>query len=304
MRKHALLTDRQVEAFISQHRLPSEFRGLIDAQYLPLASWIIKKRLAGRTLMIGINGAQGTGKSTLAAFLRLALKCGVGWNVAALSIDDFYLTRQEREQLAACVHPLLKTRGVPGTHDVELLSACIGELKNLAARDELQMPRFDKALDDRAATKVWPVISGPVDVIVLEGWCVGSVPQKDDELVQAINALEQQQDATGEWRRFVNDLLSGEYADIFSQLDALVFLQAPDFDAVYRWRLEQEEKLAAVTVGTRTGIMNKEQIADFIQYYERITRANLAALPALADVVLELDSHHDCVRSYYQTRPE
>lgn len=304
MRKQILLTDRQIDAFISKHRLPDGFRHLIDAHYSPLVSWIIKKRLAGRALVIGINGAQGTGKSTLAAFLREALRCRTGWNVAVLSIDDFYLTRQEREQLAADIHPLLAIRGVPGTHDVKLLSTCIDNLRHLVAGDELRIPGFDKARDDRADTENWPAVSGPVDVIVLEGWCVASAPQENDALVQAVNALEEQQDATGEWRRFVNDQLSAGYADVSSQLDVLVFLKAPDFKAVYRWRLEQEEKLAAVTLGDRTGIMNKEQIADFIQHYERITRANFSLLPGLADVVFELDTHHDCVRSYYLTRSE
>ncbi|NOX70203.1 MAG: hypothetical protein GXP15_13525 [Gammaproteobacteria bacterium] len=304
MRKQTLLTDRQIDAFISKHRLPGRCRHLIDAHYSPLTAWIIKKRPAGRTLVVGISGAQGTGKSTLAAFFREALRCGKGWNVAVLSIDDFYLTRQEREQLAADIHPLLEIRGVPGTHDVKLLSTCIDNLRHLVAGDELRTPVFDKARDDRADTEVWPAVSGPVDVIVLEGWCVASTPQENDALVQAVNALEAQQDATGEWRQFVNDQLAGGYADVFSQLDALVYLKAPDFEAVYRWRLEQEEKLAAVTLGDRTGIMNKEQIADFIQHYERITRANFSLLPGLADVVLELDAHHDCVRSYYSTRSE
>lgn len=302
MRKQALLTEQQIEAFISQHRLPAKFNDLIEAHYSPLATWITRQRVANQTLLIGINGAQGTGKSTLAAFLRLALKSVAGWRVAVLSIDDFYLTKQERLRLALRVHPLLATRGVPGTHDLRLLSACIDDLKNLAADTQLRIPYFDKAKDDRADAEAWPDITGPVDVIILEGWCVGSVPQQEDALRQPINSLEERQDKSGEWRQFVNDQLARDYAELFAELDALVFLQAPDFDAVYRWRLEQEEKLAAVTPDNSAGIMNKEQIAAFIQHYERITRANLAVLSETADVVLELDAHHDCVHSHYATR--
>lgn len=301
MPKQSLLTNQQIEAFILRHRLPAKFRNLIDEHYLCLVSWVMQKRVANQVLFIGINGAQGTGKSTLAAFLRFALKFGAGWRVAVLSIDDFYLTKWERERLAAHIHPLLKTRGVPGTHDLKLLSTCLADLRSLAACTDLQLPCFDKARDDRVVAEAWPVISGPIDVIILEGWCVGSAPQQGDELRQAINPLEEQQDASGEWRRFVNDQLAGDYAELFAQLDALVFLQAPDFDAVYRWRLEQEEKLAAVTADNGADIMNKEQIAGFIQHYERITRANFVALPKTADVVLELDTDHDCVQVHYAT---
>jgi len=302
MRKQALLTEQQIEAFISRHRLPAKFNGLIEAHYLPLATWVVQQRVANQTLLIGINGAQGAGKSTLAAFLRLALKSAAGWRVAVLSIDDFYLTKQERMRLALRVHPLLVTRGAPGTHDLRLLSACIEDLKILSADTKIHIPFFDKAKDERASTDTWPEIIGPVDVIILEGWCVGSVPQQEDALRQPINSLEEQQDKSGEWRQFVNDQLAGAYAELFAELDALVFLQAPDFDAVYRWRLKQEEKLAAITRDKSAGIMNKKQIAGFIQHYERITRANLAVLPETADVVLELDASHDCVHSHYATR--
>lgn len=301
MRKQGLLTNQQIEEFISQHRLSARFRNLIEAHYLPLASWVIKKRVANQTLFIGMNGAQGTGKSTLAAFLRLALTSGARWCVAVLSIDDFYLTKTEREHLADRVHPLLETRGVPGTHDIGMLSAYIKKLRNLGMDTKIRVPFFDKARDDRAAAETWPVITGPVDVIILEGWCVGSLPQENDALLQAINPLEEQQDATGEWRQFVNKQLAGDYAALFAQLDALIFLRAPDFDAVYHWRLEQEQKLAIGTSDSRAGIMNKVQIARFIQHYERITRANLMVLPETADVVLDLDAKHDCVRSHYAT---
>ena len=179
--------------------------------------------------------------------------------------------------------------------------SCLVKTRQLQVGTRREASEIGKARDDRVVAEAWPVISGPIDVIILEGWCVGSAPQQGDELRQAINPLEEQQDASGEWRRFVNDQLAGDYAELFAQLDALVFLQAPDFDAVYRWRLEQEEKLAAVTADNGADIMNKEQIAGFIQHYERITRENFVALPKTADVVLELDSDHDCVQVHYAT---
>ena len=296
-----MLSNRQIDEFIAQHRLPDKFRDLIKLHYLPLASWVESQGQPNETLFVGINGAQGTGKSTLAAFLRLALEQGANWRVVVLSIDDFYLTRAERKKLGQHVHPLMETRGVPGTHDMQMLATCIEQLKNPASENSLALPRFDKSRDDRGDPDSWPLVSGPIDLVILEGWCVGCTPQAGDDLLEPINLLEREEDASGEWRRYVNNQIKGSYSELFATLDMLIFLQAPSFDAVYRWRLEQEEKLAAVTPGDAAGIMNSEQLARFIQYYERITRVNLATLPGTADVVLELNENHDCVRSSYAT---
>ncbi len=38
-----------------------------------------------------------------------------------LSIDDYYLSKIERLRISQKVHPLLITRGVPGTHDIKKL---------------------------------------------------------------------------------------------------------------------------------------------------------------------------------------
>ena len=300
MRK-SRLSRRQIDEFISHHRLPNKFRDLINLHYLPLVSWVLSQHQSGEALFVGMNGAQGTGKSTLAAFVRLALELSVGWRVAVLSIDDFYLTRAERKKLGKNVHPLMQTRGVPGTHDMQMLALCVERLKTLESGASLALPRFDKSRDDRADPDIWPVISGPIDLIILEGWCVGCTAQAGAELLEPINILEREEDASGAWRRYVNAQIEGSYTDLFATLDALIFLQAPNFDAVYRWRLEQEKKLAAVTANHAVGIMNAKQIAHFMQHYERLTRMNLATLPATADVVLELDEHHDCVRSCYPT---
>jgi D-glycerate 3-kinase len=299
-----MLTDAQIAQFVQQHLLPVSFNELIDKHYLPLAEWLVRRLSPGEVFLLGINGAQGTGKSTLASFLDCALESGPDWQTAILSIDDFYLGREERNHLSNSVHPLLRTRGVPGTHDVAKLQSCIEQLRNLQDGDTMVLPRFDKAQDDRAGKETWPSITGPVDLIILEGWCVGSRPQSSKDLQQALNSLEENEDVLGEWRLYVNEQLAGAYQDLFSQIDALVFLQAPDFDVVYRWRLEQEKKLAATTNNDGIGIMDSEELARFIQHYERLTLENLAHLPERADVVLELNDEHDCVRSYYASEPD
>ena len=282
------------------HRLPESFRATAMEQYSPIAEWIAPRLPAGAPFLLGINGAQGTGKSTLADFLKLALESGGQRSVAVLSIDDFYLTKAERENLGREKHELLATRGVPGTHDVAMLKATLDALRSLKSGEKYNLPRFDKASDDRVLASDWPTVTGPVDVVILEGWCVGSTAQDDIDLVSAINDLERRRDPNGTWRRFVNDQLTSDYAGLFAELDALVFLKAPSFDAIYRWRLEQEEKLAATRPTDASGIMDELQVAEFIQHYERITRSNLELIGDSADVVLELDEYHQCVASHYR----
>ncbi len=296
------LSNQQIDQFISQQRLPDKFRDITRGHYEPLAAWIVAKYQPGKTLLVGINGAQGTGKSTLARFLRLVLESVHGWRVAVLSIDDFYLTGRERRQLSERVHPLLATRGVPGTHDVQMLLSCIEQLSGLDAGETLSMPRFDKAIDERADPSTWPIIKGPVDLIILEGWCVGSRPQSGDVLQHPLNVLEREEDVTGSWRCYVNEQLGGSYADLFRWLDALIFLRAPNFAIVKQWRLEQEEKLAAVSPADSPGILGASELRHFIQHYERLTRASLDTLTATADVVLELDSGHGCVHTEVRNR--
>lgn len=289
-----------IEAFIQRHGLPASFRKLVEEYYFPLVVWLLKRRAGGRAFLLGINGAQGTGKSTLADFLELVLESRHNWNVAVLSIDDFYLTRARRRELAHTVHPLLATRGVPGTHDLPMLRENLARLRGLEPGERHRLPRFDKAIDDRADEASWPAVSGPIDLIILEGWCVASVAEPEEGLDEPVNELEADRDTDGRWRRYVNERLRTDYADVFAELDALVFLQAPSFEAILRWRIEQEHKLAATSPADSSGIMDESQIAKFVQYYERITRNNLETIRNAADVVLELDEYHDCVASRYR----
>ena len=288
-----MLNGAQIERFISENLLPDKVRITIDDHFLPLASWLNEVSGSKKLFFLGINGAPGTGKSTLSRFLKAVLESDGGHSVAILSLDDFYLTKKQRKELGAAVHPLLETRGVPGTHAVEELAGCLDDIQALGSGATIQLPRFDKARDDRAESVT--TIVGPVDLVILEGWCVGTRAQNVQKLRQPVNELEQRDDHNGIWRRYVNEQLAGPYAALFKKLDALVFLQAPDFEAVYRWRLEQEQKLAASALQAGDGIMTSAQLARFIQHYERLTRANMACLPDHADVVLKFNGNHECV---------
>jgi D-glycerate 3-kinase len=234
--------------------------------------------------VIGLCGAQGSGKSTLAAAMQRALIAG-GARAAVLSIDDLYLTRAERVALAHEVHPLLATRGVPGTHDIGLGLALFAALDN---GQRVRLPRFDKAADDRAPESDWPIIDQPLDVLIFEGWCVGARPQADAALAQPVNTLEATEDRKGIWRRYANAALAGRYRQLFARIERLILLAAPSFTVVRRWRGEQEAALRAERPDG-AALQDAAALDRFIQHYERLTRHILDDMPGYADLVLRLD---------------
>ena len=192
-----------------------------------------------KPFVFGLCGAQGSGKSTVAGVLERRLSAA-GLSAATLSIDDLYLTGEQRARLARDVHPLLRTRGVPGTHD---RAAAWAAISAAAEPGPIRLPRFDKALDEPHAPEAWQVVQGPLDVLILEGWCVGASPETPQSLAKPVNALEKDEDADGRWRAWVNAQLAGDYQRLFARLDMLALLKAPSPDVVAGWRREQEHHL-------------------------------------------------------------
>ncbi|KAF1718725.1 kinase [Pseudoxanthomonas yeongjuensis] len=238
--------------------------------------------------VFAIAGLQGTGKSTLAAQLA-GLAQARGRRVAVLSIDDFYLTRAERERLARDVHPLLANRGPPGTHDLGLATET---LDRLLAGERTALPRFDKLADERAPTMQWPTVEGRCDLVLLEGWFLKTPAQSADELRAPINALERDEDRDGSWRDWCNAALARDYPALWQRIDALWWLQGPGFEVVPEWRWQQERSLQAADpqdVGGRTG-MDRAQVARFVQLFERVSRQALRTLPAIAERTIRLDA--------------
>ncbi|MEZ5892959.1 MAG: hypothetical protein R3C58_07430 [Parvularculaceae bacterium] len=273
-----------VAALITSERLPPDYRAIVEMYWRPLAAKISDWRKdKGRPLVVGVNGAQGSGKSTACVFLEKALLPELGLNAATLLLDDFYLSKADRQDLAERVHPLFITRGVPGTHDAAWLARAIDDL--IAGRDT-EAPVFDKARDDRASHT--RTIEAPVDVILLEGWCVGAVAQPDELLKAPANALERDEDSGCAWRRYVNEQLGGDYRDLFSRIDRLVMLRVSGMEAVLQNRLRQERKLRAARPDAKE-VMGDAAVARFVQHYERLTRWQLETLPQRADIVIDVD---------------
>lgn len=260
--------------------------------YIPLAN-IINVGFGSRMQVIGVNGAQGAGKSTFCELLKLVLEEKFGKKVASWSIDDLYLSRKERKRLSEEVHPLLMTRGVPGTHDVKKGLEIINSLRNANDNTVTMIPRFNKAIDDVYPESEWTKFVGKPDVVLFDGWCMDAKAQDDTELSTPINDLEANEDKDCVWRHYVNDQLKTDYKNLFDTINFLVMLQVPSYDKVFEWRNLQEEKLRIASKGKEaTHIMNPDQVRRFIAHYERITRHILAEMPERADMLFKVNDNH------------
>jgi len=269
---------------IAAEGLPEDYRAVVDRHWRPIADTIADLWFDKGKVVVGISGAQGSGKTTLCRFLETLL-IEHNLRTVTLSLDDLYLTRAERAALSADKHPLFVTRGVPGTHDIALGETILDDL--LAGRTAA-LPRFDKATDDRAPMR--RIVEPPIDVVLLEGWCVGAVPQPAEALAEPVNALERDADPDSVWRNEVNRRLATDYAGLFGRLDLLVMLKVADFDAVRANRLLQEQKLAA-SHPEGSAIMDEAALDRFLMHYERLTRWMLEEMPGRAEVTIEIGAN-------------
>ena len=231
-------------------------------------------------LVVGLCGAQGSGKSTVSGALAARFERAV-----TFSIDDLYLGRAARADLARRIHPLLATRGVPATHDPMLGIEVLNALK---CGESVALPHFDKAHDDRAPYAHWPVAKANCKLVIFEGWCVGARPQRAQDLVDPVNRLEAEEDRDGRWRRFVNDALGGAYQHLFDCIDMLVLMAAPAWQTVLGWRIQQEHELRAANPAG-SALLDDDAVVRFVSHYERLTRHILAEMPERADLVLRLN---------------
>ena len=280
--------------FLSSQEVTSEpFRdklGQLKKFYLPICKLIKDEYIAEKkTKLIGLAGGQGTGKSTISNILKIILKEAYNLETVTFSIDDFYKTLKERKKMSKKISKLFLTRGVPGTHDTNILYKCIKNLK-IEKFKKMNIPRFDKSIDDRSKKINWLKVRKKPNIIIFEGWCVGATAQKNKDLNLSINKLEKQKDNKKIWRKKVNSELKKNYRKIFKFIDKLIFLKVPNFKFVLKWRLLQEKKLRITSKGNKT--MNDKQIENFIMFYERITKHMLKTLPKKSDVTINIDESH------------
>jgi D-glycerate 3-kinase len=261
------------------------------------------QRQANRPILVALNGCQGSGKTTASDYLCTSLSDEQGVHAVTLSLDDFYLTHRERQSLAASVHPLLATRGAPGTHDMSLLRLTLAQLLDTRSSKPIAIPRFDKATDDRCPLSDWNRVETPVQCILLEGWCLGARPESADTLAEPVNDLERGEDPLALWRTYCNTFLTRHFLPLYPLFDQWIMLQAPSFDCVFNWRREQEHKLAASLPTEKAGsAMNDDSLQHFIQHYERITHNCLDDLPHTVNHLFNLDERRGIKAYNYQSQ--
>ncbi len=284
-----------VRDFIQREKLPLSYTETARKFYVPLAQRIERMvRKTDRVPIIGINGGQGTGKSTCSALVAKILEQR-GLRPLVISIDDLYFPKSVRRALAGEVHPLLITRGVPGTHEIKIFSRLVSVARGETAEPGFMVPRFDKGADDRCAEGT-PFPTDGVDVILFEGWCIGASAQDFQSLETPCNDFEQERDKDGCWRTFVNDQLTGPYAEAFGLIDYLVMLKPPCFEVIYEWRGVQEKRLRERLKEqgrSDSEAMSEQELAVFIAHYERLTRWMFEEMPKRADEVFLMSEDHE-----------
>ena len=289
--------------WLSDRDIPAYYLSIIREHLPEMVFDILRRRgQAEELFVVGLQGAQGSGKSTLSLVLKELLQA-FGFRVAVTSLDDYYLSAEQRQKLGKEVHPLLKTRGVPGTHDVEL---ALQTFKSLAAGETTRLPIFDKATDNPCPQQDWPEISEPLDCLLFEGWCVGLpdvLPAHIAKFSEPINTFEADHDIDGVWRNYIAHA-NKRYQPLYDYIDYLITLKVPNFDCVIKWRWQQEQRLARqLTTQNRTvSVMSESQVERFVRHFERITIVAQQQLPRLANLIIELDTAHGFSNMLYKKR--
>ena len=265
---------------------------MIKSFLIPISFWISKRVNKKKPLIIGLAGGQGSGKTTISLILSIILKKYFKLNVFIVSIDDFYKTRRDRKILSKTKHSLLMTRGVPGTHDIDLMLNFFKKIKSKKFKI-IQVPKFNKAIDDRYPKKLWYKLKSKPDVVIFEGWCVGARAQPNSQLKKPINSLEKVYDQGAKWRTHVNNQLKTKYKTLFKQLDGLLYLKAKNFNLLREWRLKQERKLWVQTKNKKNlKIMSSGDVINFMQTYQRITQQMFKDALKVSSIIMNLNSNH------------
>jgi len=278
----------------SQETKTTKFKNkakMLRSYLIPLCFWIVdQKKNKSKTLILGLSGGQGSGKTTITSIISTILKKYFNKKIFVISIDDFYKTIKERYKLSQNIHSLLQTRGVPGTHDVKIILNFFRKL-NTNNFKLISLPKFDKSIDDRFKKNKWYKLKKKPDIVILEGWCVGARPQKNKQLIKPVNLMEKNEDMSVKWRKYVNFQLKTKYKKLYSQLTSIIYLKTQSFNLLRSWRIKQEKKLKTKK-NINSKVMTNKEVKRFMMTYERITLQMFKDMPKISKVVLSLNKFH------------
>ena len=115
--------------------------------------------------------------------------------------------------------------------------------------------------------------------------------------------MEKAKDQKQIWRKYVNHQLKSKYKNLYSQLNCLIYLKAKNFSLLQKWRLKQERKLLIKSKkNSKSKIMNKRDVLNFMQTYQRITQNMFKNMPKYASIILNLNSNHQIKTAVYKKR--
>ena len=246
---------------------------------------IFKEIILSKKKRFIISGSQGCGKTTLLKLIKNNFKNFYNIDPLCISLDDYYLTKKQRNDLSKRIHPLLETRGVPGTHATEKITKTIQLFDK--KKYPIKIPKFDKLNDDRMPFS--QIITSKKNMIFLEGWCCGCPPISNSFLQKNLNNIEKT-DSEYIWRKYYNKKLKKEYRLIFKHFEYLIYFKIPSFDCVLKWRIKQEKRLK-LTKKKNTNYMNKKEIINFISYYEKITKWMMKNTLSKSDLTIKINKN-------------
>lgn len=247
--------------------------------YIPVFLWCEDEVMVHRAryndgddippLVIGVSAPQGSGKTTLVFALDYLFRVA-GRNSATLSIDDFYLTAKEQNELRDRnpANALLEFRGNAGSHDLQLSVETLESLIKLTKEGmKMKVPRYDKSAfggrGDRADPSVWPEVEGPLEVVLFEGWMLGFKPLPNEVVKEVDPQLE-----------VVNKNLEA-YSDAWDRfIQSWIVIKIREPGSVYQWRLQAE---VAMRADGKPG-MSDEEVMDFVSRYLPAYHAYLPTL--------------------------
>lgn len=266
--------------------------------WLPLAIRLAQqRRQQERSLIQGLLGLQGTGKTTLGLGLILLLE-HLGYRALSLSIDDFYKTHAERLALRQ-QDPQLRWRGPPGTHDVARGIAVLDQLRQTGPDQAIAIPQFDKALAGGSGDRMGDRWVQGIDIVIFEGWFVGVQPV-DPQVFATMLPLPPPIKTAADigFARACNGRLA-DYLPLWQRLDQLWVLLPSDFQLSKQWRCQAEQRLRAAG----RGAMAAPEVDAFVDYYWKALHPELFVRPltqagSAASLVVEVGAGHSIERIY------